>query len=69
MLTRAQRRTLDDVLAGVKVEEAAARDWVTANTVKFHRLNLYRKIGMPGGQRAYTREEIAARAAQLGIAA
>ena len=69
MLTRAERRTLDDVLSGVRVEEAAARDWVTVNTVKFHRLNLYRKIGMSGGLRYYTREQIAERAEQLGIAA
>jgi DNA-binding CsgD family transcriptional regulator len=68
-LTRAELRTLHDVLAGVQVEEAAARDWVTVNTVKFHRLNMYRKIGLPGGQRQHTRERIAERARELGLAA
>lgn len=46
-VTPAEYRALRDLLAERSVGEAARRDWVSAETVKYHRSNLYRKLGLP----------------------
>ena len=54
-------RVLDLLLEGLSVSEVARELWLSPNTVKTHRRNIYRKLG------ATTREEMIERAAEAGI--
>jgi ATP/maltotriose-dependent transcriptional regulator MalT len=60
-LSDAERRVLDLLLEGLSVSDVARELWLSPNTVKTHRRNIYRKLG------ARTREEMIERAAQAGI--
>lgn len=46
-LTPGELKAAHDLLTGLTVTEIARRDWVTYETVKWHRKNLYRKLGLP----------------------
>jgi ATP/maltotriose-dependent transcriptional regulator MalT len=60
-LSDAERRVLDLLLDGGSVSDVARDLWLSPNTVKTHRRNIYRKLG------ASTREEMAERAADAGV--
>ena len=60
-LSDAERRVLDLLLDGLSVSQVARELWLSPNTVKTHRRNIYRKLG------ARTREEMVERAAEAGI--
>ena len=60
-LSDAERRVLDLLLDGLSVSQVASELWLSPNTVKTHRRNIYRKLG------ATTREEMIERAAEAGI--
>lgn len=47
-LTGCERRTAQDLIDGLTIEQVATRLWVTTETVKFHRTNVYRKLGLTG---------------------
>ena len=55
-LSEAERRVLDRLLAGLSLSHVARELWLSSNTVKTHRRNIYRKLG------ATTREELIERA-------
>ncbi|MGH2932464.1 MAG: LuxR C-terminal-related transcriptional regulator, partial [Gaiellaceae bacterium] len=60
-LSDAERRALDLLVEGLSVSDVARELWLSPNTVKTHRRNIYRKLG------ATTREEMIERAAAIGI--
>ena len=60
-LSDAERRVFDLLLDGLSVSQVAAELWLSPNTVKTHRRNIYRKLG------ATTREEMIERAGEAGI--
>jgi ATP/maltotriose-dependent transcriptional regulator MalT len=60
-LSDAERRVLDLLVEGLSVSDAARELWLSPNTVKTHRRNIYRKLG------ATTREEMIERAGHAGI--
>ena len=60
-LIDAERRVLDLLLDGLTVSQVARELWLSPNTVKTHRRNIYRKLG------ATTREEMIERAGEAGI--
>ena len=60
-LSDAERRVLDLFLRGLTIPQVARELWLSPNTVKTHRRNIYRKLG------ATTREEMIERAAEAGI--
>ena len=62
-LSEAELRVLDRLLAGLSVSHVARELWLSSNTVKTHRRNIYRKLG------ATTREDLVARAAEAGFVA
>lgn len=45
------------MLAERSVGEAARRGWVSAETVKYHRSNLYRKLGLPANRSRWGKRE------------
>ena len=51
-LSEAERRVLDRLLAGLSLSDVARELWLSSNTVKTHRRNIYRKLG------ATTRERV-----------
>ena len=61
-LSDAERRVLDLLLDGMSVSHVARDLWLSPNTVKTHRRNIYRKLG------AATREEMVERAVEVGLA-
>jgi LuxR family maltose regulon positive regulatory protein len=51
-LTEAERRVLDCLNRGLSLSQVARELWLSTNTVKSHRRNIYRKLGV------HTREEL-----------
>src|SRR5262245_14866878 len=60
-LSAAESRILAYLLEGLSVTEVAHELWLSPNTVKTHRRGIYRKLGVT------TREELMARATELGL--
>ena len=60
-LSDAERRVFDLLVEGLSVSDVARELWLSPNTVKTHRRNIYRKLG------ATTREEMIELAARAGI--
>jgi DNA-binding CsgD family transcriptional regulator len=60
-LSVAEERVLTRLLDGLSITEVAQELWLSPNTVKTHRRGIYRKLGVK------TREELIARAMELGL--
>ena len=60
-LSAAESRILLRLLEGLSVAQVAHELWLSPNTVKTHRRGIYRKLGVT------TRDELMARAAELGL--
>jgi LuxR family maltose regulon positive regulatory protein len=61
-LSAAEFRIFRRLVDGLSVSDVAHELWLSPNTVKTHRRNIYRKLG------ASNREELARRAAEIGVA-